>query len=104
MRCRPIPCWIPSKNLDLMPASEAQEEMKKKPGRKKEFSQCGTNSDSGIPKDNGPNSGISITARFKKEKTFVCFQSVTGQNWIYGIIYVVKKLNCRLFISHTKEM
>src|ERR1700750_2971853 len=96
-------CWIQLRNLDLMPVSEAPGEMKRKQELKKEFFQFVTNSVSGIPKDKDRNSGISTTAKFKKVKTFEYFQSATGRNSIYGIIYVAKKLICRQFIFPMKE-
>src|SRR6059058_6649995 len=97
-------CSTPSRNLNLTHVSAAPAEMKKKQERKKGFFPYGTNSDSGIPKDSARNCGISIMAKFKKAKMFVYFQSATGPNWMYGIIYAARKYICRRFIFLMKEM
>src|SRR6266567_4304110 len=104
MHFKPSRCWIRLKNLDLMHVSVAPAEMKKKQGPKKEFFQYVMNSVSGIPKDRDLNYGISTTAKFKKVKTSGYFPSATGQNSIFGITYVAKKLICQRFIFPMKEM
>src|SRR5664279_1946817 len=104
MPCRPTPCWIPLRNLDLTPASVAPEGMRRKPGPRKEYFLYAMNSVSGIQKDKDQNSGISITVRFRKGRMFGFFLLVTGRNWISVIISVVKKLISPRFIFLMKGM
>src|SRR5450432_300805 len=104
MPCRPIPCWILLRNLDLTPASVVPEGMKKKQGPRKEYFLYAMNSVSGILKDKDLNSGISIMVKFRKGRMYGFSQSVTGRNWISGIISVVKKLISLRFIFLMKGM
>src|SRR5450432_583783 len=82
MRCKHIPSWIRSMNLDLMPASAVPGEMKKKQGPRKEFFLSEMNSASGIQRDKDLNSGTSTTGKFRKEKMCAHSRSATGQNSI----------------------
>jgi sulfate adenylyltransferase subunit 2 len=52
----------------------------------------------GIPKDRDLNSGIFITAKFRREKMCVRSRSVIGRSSTSGIISAVKKSTCRQFI------
>ena len=80
------------------------EGMKKKQGPRKEFFLCVMNSVSGIRNGKDPSYGIFIMAKYRKAKMYAYSRSATGRNLIYGIISVVKKLNCQPSTSPTSGM
>src|SRR6185295_14164666 len=92
---------IPSKNINLMPASAEPAEMKKKPAQKNVSFHIGMSSGNGIQKTNALNFGICSTEKKPWESISAYSRSVTGQKWMYGNTSYRKRLISLLFILHT---
>src|SRR5690625_7535433 len=58
----------------------------------------------GILKTNAPNCGTYSMGKHIWENIFVYFLYQTGQNWMYGSIWLKNKTTCHIFILRIKEM